>query len=122
ERFGLVAAGAVGGGGRSPVGASCAGLPRDLSAGAVLLLADGIVQLKVEAIEGAHIRTTVMSDCVLSDRKGLNRLGGGLSLGALTDEDRRGTEYAAGLGGDSNAVSFCRSSAVVEGARALASS
>src|SRR5690606_1522744 len=81
ERFDLVADGSVELGDQFQVGVSYAGLPRDLSAGDVLLLDDSIVQLKVEAIDGARIRTTVMSDCVLSDRKGLNRLGGGLSLG-----------------------------------------
>jgi len=76
----------------------------------------------VEAIEGAHIRTTVMSDCVLSDRKGLNRLGGGLSLGALTDEDREWIGFAAELGVDFIAVSFCRNAEDMEEARAIARS
>ena len=122
ERFDLVADGSVELGDRSQVGVSYAGLPRDLSAGDVLLLDDGIVQLKVEAIEGAHIRTTVMSDCVLSDRKGLNKLGGGLSLGALTDRDRELIGVAAQIGVDFIAVSFCRNAEDMEEARAIARS
>ena len=59
-----------------------------MHAGDVLLLDDGVMQLQVDRVEGERIITTVLNDGVLSDRKGLNRLGGGLSLGALTDRDR----------------------------------
>ena len=120
QRLDLVADGSVELGDESQVGVSYAGLPRDLAAGDVLLLDDGIVQLKVEAIEGARITTSVLNDCPLSDRKGLNRLGGGLSLGALTDEDRAWIGFAAELDVDFIAVSFCRSAADMEEARALA--
>src|SRR5690606_6577090 len=120
DAFDLVADGSVELGDDAQVGVSYAGLPDDLAEGDVLLLDDGIVQLKVEAIEGARIRTRVMSDSVLSDRKGLNRLGGGLSLGALTDDDRAWIGFAAELDVDFIAVSFCRSAADMEEARSLA--
>ena len=63
--------------------------------GDTLLLDDGLLQLRVESIEGERIATTVLNDGALSDRKGLNRLGGGLSLGALTERDRELIDVAA---------------------------
>lgn len=102
------------------VGCSYLGLPQDVSPGDTLLLDDGLVTLRVEKVEGTQIHTTLLTDGVLSDRKGLNRLGGGLSLGALTDKDRADIQLAASLGVDFLAVSFCRSGADLEEARQLA--
>ncbi|NLB13611.1 MAG: pyruvate kinase [Gammaproteobacteria bacterium] len=102
------------------VGVSYLGLVDDVAAGDVLLLDDGMVSLRVEAVEGDTIRTTVLNDGFLSDRKGLNRLGGGLSLDALSDKDREDIRLAAELGVDFLAVSFCRSAADIELARLLA--
>ncbi|HIY70248.1 MAG TPA: pyruvate kinase [Candidatus Luteimonas excrementigallinarum] len=120
QRFDLVADGSVESGDASQVGVSYAQLPQDLGVDDVLLLDDGIVQLRVEAIDGARIITRVLNDSPLSDRKGLNRLGGGLSLGALTAEDREWIGFAAELGVDFIAVSFCRSAADMQEARSLA--
>ncbi len=102
------------------VGVSYLGLVNDVHAGDTLLLDDGLVAMEVTAVEGAHIHCRLLTDGVLSNRKGLNRLGGGLSLGALTDQDREHIRIAAGLGVDFIAVSFCRSAADIEEARALA--
>ena len=104
----------------SGVGVSYLGLIDDVAAGDVLLLDDGMVSLRVETVEGDTIRTTVLNDGFLSDRKGLNRLGGGLSLDALSDKDREDIRLAAELGVDFLAVSFCRSAADIEQARRLA--
>ena len=93
-----------------------------MRAGDTLLLDDGLMQLRVERIEGERIVTTVLNDGALSDRKGLNRLGGGLSLGALTDRDRELIAVAAQLGADFIAVSFCRNAADMDEARAIARS
>ncbi len=120
ERFDLVASDDAGPGTVHEVGVSYLGLPDDLNAGDVLLLDDGLMQLRVESIEGPRIVTTVLNDGALSDRKGLNRLGGGLSLGALTDHDRGLISVAAELDVDFIAVSFCRNAADMEEARALA--
>ena len=79
-----------------------------------------MMQLRVDAVEGERIRTTVLNDGALSDRKGLNRLGGGLSLGALTDRDRELIRVAAEIEADFIAVSFCRNAADMEEARAIA--
>ncbi|MCE3004026.1 MAG: pyruvate kinase [Xanthomonadaceae bacterium] len=102
------------------VGCSYLGLPRDVRAGDTLLLDDGLIALRVDEVAGPEVRTTVLAGGRLSDRKGLNRLGGGLSLGALTDKDRADIVTAAELGVDFIAISFCRSAADVRETRALA--
>ncbi|KFN49343.1 pyruvate kinase [Arenimonas composti] len=107
-------------GDRNRVGVSYLGLVGDVAPGDVLLLDDGLMAVKVVAVAGDQIHTEVLTDGFLSNRKGLNRLGGGLSLGALTDQDREHIRIAAELGVDFIAVSFCRSAADIEEARALA--
>lgn len=87
-RFDLLADSNAPLGDATQVGVSYLGLPQDVAAGDVLLLDDGLMQLQVVQVQGARIVTTVLNDGVLSDRKGLNKQGGGLSLGALTDRDR----------------------------------
>jgi pyruvate kinase len=120
QRFDLLAAADAPLGDASGVGVSYLGLPNDVRAGDMLLLDDGLVQLRVEAIEGARIVCRVQNDGVLSDRKGLNKLGGGLSLGALTERDRELIPIVAGMGADFIAVSFCRTAEDIEEARRLA--
>jgi len=122
DRFDLVASPDAPPGTQHEVGVSYLGLPGDLSPGDTLMLDDGMVQLKVERIEGERVICTVLNDSVLSDRKGLNKFGGGLSLGALTDRDRELVKVAAEIGVDFIAVSFCRNAADMEEARALARS
>jgi pyruvate kinase len=101
------------------VGLSYLGLPRDVEEGDTLLLDDGLIALRVDEVDGVEVRTTVLTDGVLSDRKGLNRLGGGLSLGALTDKDREDIVHAANFGVDFVAVSFCRNAEDMHEARRL---
>ncbi len=120
EPFALYARADAPPGDASGVGVSYLGLVNDVVPGDVLLLDDGLVSLKVEAIDGDTIHTIVLNDGFLSDRKGLNRLGGGLSLDALSDKDREDIRLAAELGVDFLAVSFCRSGADIEEARRLA--
>ena len=102
------------------VGVSYLGLINDVAVEDTLLLDDGLIALRVDAIDGTTIRTTVLTDGPLSDRKGLNRLGGGLSLGALTDKDRADIVSAARIQADYIAVSFCRSAEDMHEARRLA--
>jgi pyruvate kinase len=122
QRFDLIARSDAPPGNAHEVGISYLGLPEDVHAGDTLLLDDGMMQLQVERIEGERIVTSVLNDGALSDRKGLNRLGGGLSLGALTARDRELIAIAAELGADFIAVSFCRNAADMEEARAIAHS
>ncbi len=101
------------------VGVAYAGLPEDVNAGDILLLADGLIRLKVERIEDQRIHTTVELGGALSDRKGINRLGGGLSVRALTDKDRADIKLAAELEADYVAVSFPRDGADIDEGREL---
>lgn len=120
ERFDLVASDDAPPGTETQVGVSYLGLPGDVIPGDVLLLDDGMMQLRVERVEGERIVTTVLNDGALSDRKGLNKQGGGLSLGALTDHDRKLIGIAAQIGVDFIAVSFCRNAEDMDEARRIA--
>ncbi len=95
-------------------------LPDDVFNGDILLLDDGRIQLKVESIEGRKIHTTVTVAGKLSNNKGINRLGGGLSAEALTEKDKQDIVTAAKMGVDYLAVSFPRSGADLDYARSLA--
>ena len=81
-------------------------LPRDVSPGAVLLLDDGLIRLHVEAVDGPRIRTKVVMGGTLSNNKGINRMGGGLTAPALTAKDMDDVKTAAMLEADYLAVSF----------------
>ncbi|WP_242101348.1 pyruvate kinase [Lysobacter sp. M2-1] len=122
ERFDLVASADAPPGDEHQVGVSYLGLPNDLKPGDVLLLDDGVVQLQVESIEGERIATRVLNDSALSNRKGLNKQGGGLSLGALTEHDETLIGVAAQIGVDFIAVSFCRNAQDMHDARRIARS
>ena len=94
-------------------------LHRDVEAGDVLLLNDGQITLQVESIDGTRIHTSVVIGGVLSDHKGINRQGGGLSAPAITEKDREDIRFAAETGMDFIAVSFVRCAADVEETRSL---
>ncbi|KFN43578.1 pyruvate kinase [Arenimonas oryziterrae] len=120
QAFTLVCSADAPDGDTTQVGVSYLGLVADVRVGDTLLLDDGLMAVKVDAIDGERIHTTVLTDGFLSNRKGLNRLGGGLSLGALTDQDKAHIVIAAQLGVDFLAVSFCRSAEDMHEARRLA--
>ena len=101
------------------VGIAYKRLPSDVSVGDVLLLNDGQISLKVIGIEGPRIKTRVAVGGELGNNKGINRQGGGLSAGALTDKDREDIKTAARLKLDFLAVSFPRDAADMEEARGL---
>ena len=120
DRFDLLASDDAPPGDATQVGVSYLGLPGDVAPGDVLLLDDGLLQLQVESVDGARIACTVLNDGVLSNRKGLNKQGGGLSLGALTEHDEALIKVAAQLEADFIAVSFCRNAADMDRAREVA--
>jgi len=104
--------------------ATCVGLTypelvNDVSAGDVLLLDDGRIVLKIKQIQGSRIDCFVVVGGTLSDSKGINRQGGGLSANALSEKDVVDICFAAEMGADYLAVSFVREAADVEEARAL---
>jgi pyruvate kinase len=95
-------------------------LAADSSPGNVLLLDDGRVVLEVTEVKGMEVHTKVIVGGPLSNNKGINRQGGGLSAAALTDKDKEDIKTAAALKADYLAVSFPRSAADLEEARSLA--
>jgi pyruvate kinase len=117
--FTLDAALAADAGTEQSVGIAYKKLPQDVFAGDVLLLNDGQISLQVLAIDGARIRTRILVGGELGNNKGINRQGGGLSAGALTDKDRDDIRTAALLKVDYLGVSFPRDASDMDEARAL---
>jgi len=101
------------------VGLTYKALPRDVARGATLLLDDGRIVLWVDEVSGAEIICRVVVGGDLSDNKGVNRQGGGLSAHALTDKDREDIKWAALIQADYVAISFPRNAKDIEEARAL---
>ena len=95
-------------------------LPKDLKPGDVLLLNDGLIVLTVDRISGSEILTTVKVGGELSNNKGINKQGGGLSAPALTAKDMEDIKTAMRLGADFVAVSFPKSATDMAMARQLA--
>lgn len=106
-------------GNEKSVGIDYKELPQDVKPNDVLLLDDGRVVLIVKSIEGARIVCNVQVGGELSNNKGINRQGGGLSAGALTDKDRQDLNTAVELKVDYIAISFVRSSADIAETKAL---
>jgi pyruvate kinase len=101
------------------VGVTYKRLTADIKTGDTLLLDDGNIVLRVEYVFPTEIQCRVMTGGVLSNGKGLNRLGGGLSAEALTKKDREDIREAARQNADYVAVSFIRSAEDVNQAREL---
>jgi pyruvate kinase len=94
-------------------------LPRDVHPGAVLLLDDGKIVLDVTDVRGDEVHTVVRHGGVLSNNKGINRQGGGLTAPALTSKDMEDIKTAAKIQADYLAVSFPKSGADMYMAREL---
>jgi pyruvate kinase len=101
------------------VGVAYKALPTDVRSGDTLLLNDGLIVLEVTGVVGTRIDTRVVVGGELSNRKGVNRKGGGISAPALTDKDRTDIRFAAQHGCDYLALSFVRDAADVNEARQL---
>ncbi|MGL9759714.1 MAG: pyruvate kinase [Symbiopectobacterium sp.] len=93
---------------KEKVGIDYKGLPADVAPGDILLLDDGRVQLKVLRVDGMKVFTEVTVGGLLSNNKGINKLGGGLSAEALTEKDKADIITAVKIGVDYLAVSFPR--------------
>jgi pyruvate kinase len=107
-------------GNNARVGLDYKELPRDLRAADVLLLNDGLIVLVVDKIVGSAIHTTVRIGGELSNNKGINRLGGGLSAPALSAKDMEDIKTAMSFQADYLAVSFPKSATDMIMARQLA--
>ncbi len=94
-------------------------LPRDVRAGDVLLLNDGLIVLTVNAVRGEAVHTTVTVGGELSNNKGINKQGGGLTAPALTAKDMEDIKTAMSFQADYVAVSFPKNATDMEMARQL---
>ena len=101
------------------VGITYKELPEDVGRGDTLLLDDGMLVLWVEEVAGSEVHCRVKVGGRLSDCKGINRLGGGLSANSITPKDREDIKVAASMGADYVAISFPRSAEDIEEARTL---
>ena len=112
-------------GGRSEVGDNDAvgldykALPRDVKPGDTLLLNDGLLVLVVDDVRGEQVHTTVKIGGVLSNNKGINKQGGGLTAPALTAKDMEDIRTAMDFRADYVAVSFPKNATDMEMARQL---
>ena len=104
-------------GDQNRVGLDYKELVKDVARGATLLLDDGRIEMWVEDVEGTEVHCKVVQGGVLSNNKGINRKGGGLSASALTEKDIEDIKTAATIKADYLAVSFPRSAADIQQAR-----
>jgi pyruvate kinase len=95
-------------GNQERVGLDYKDLPKDVSKGSVLLLNDGMLEFDVVEVRGQEVVCKVVRGGVLSNNKGINRKGGGLTAPALTDKDKEDIKTAALIKADYLAVSFPR--------------
>ena len=94
-------------------------LPRDVKAGDTLLLNDGLIVMTVDRVVGDAVHTTVKLGGELSNNKGINKQGGGLTAPALTAKDMEDIKTAMSLMADYVAVSFPKNATDMELARQL---
>jgi len=106
-------------GDETQVGITYKNLPQDVQVGDQLLLDDGRLVFAVDAIEGGKIYCTVKVGVALSNNKGINKLGGGLSAEALTEKDKVDLLTAVHIDADYIAVSFPRNAQDMRYARKL---
>ncbi|MCE2595732.1 pyruvate kinase [Motilimonas cestriensis] len=107
-------------GNQEKVGLDYKQLPKDVVPGDILLLDDGRVQLQVVSVDGNCVNTKVTIGGALSNNKGINKKGGGLSAAALTEKDKEDIKTAAMINVDYLAVSFPRNGEDMRYARQLA--
>jgi pyruvate kinase len=106
-------------GNQERVGLDYKELPNDVESGTILLLNDGMLEFHVTDVKGAEVHCVVERGGVLSNNKGINRKGGGLTAPALTDKDKEDIKTAALIKADFLAVSFPRSADDMNLAREL---
>lgn len=106
-------------GNQERVGIAYKTLPSEVNQGDELWLDDGRIVLSVNSTAGAEVHTTVVNGGYLSNRKGINRRGGGLSAEALTEKDKQDIKTAAEMNVDYLAVSFPRNADDMNYAREL---
>ena len=88
-------------------------LGRELTAGARILLSDGLIELRVRGVRGKDVLCDVINGGMLGEHKGINLPGIALSIPALTEKDRKDLEFGLRHGVDAVALSFVRTAADV---------
>src|SRR5271156_5416042 len=88
-------------------------LARELTAGARILLSDGLIELRVRGVRGDDVLCDVLNGGMLGEHKGINLPGIALSIPALTKKDRKDLEFGLAQGVDAVAISFVRTAADV---------
>lgn len=101
------------------VGCTYRFLHEDLKRGDTLVLDDGRIVLWIKEIDGTKINCVVRMGGILSDNKGINVKGGGLSAAALTEKDKKDIKTAAKIKADYVAISFVKSKQDVIQAKSL---
>lgn len=119
DKFALDSSLARDAGNQKEVGIDYKELPEDVVPGDSLLLDDGRIVLTVDSVDGPRINTTVAVAGKLSNNKGINRQGGGLTAPALTEKDKDDIKTAVEIGIDYLAVSFPRNAEDMNYARQL---
>ncbi|MDJ0777832.1 MAG: pyruvate kinase [Gammaproteobacteria bacterium] len=119
DPFVLDTARADGDGDRDGVGVTYQKLPDDVGPGNLLVLDDGRLIFEVESVEGSQVHCRVQVGGTLSDNKGINLKGGGLTAEVLTPKDREDIKTSALIDADFVAVSFPRNAEDIETARRL---
>jgi pyruvate kinase len=94
-------------------------LPKDVKAGDLLLLDDGLIELEVKSVKATRVECKVIVGGPLSGKKGLNRKGGGLTADALTENDERDIVFAVQQNADYIAPSFVKTADDVRRVREL---
>ena len=93
-------------------------LARDVHAGDTVLMDDGLLRLRIEAIKGERVEARVEVGGTLKDRKGINLPGVAVSAPSLTEKDLTDLDFGSSLGVDFLCLSFVRSAEDIELARA----
>ncbi|MFZ9643282.1 MAG: pyruvate kinase [Candidatus Methylopumilus sp.] len=106
-------------GDKQRVGLDYKNLPHEVSAGTLLLLDDGRISLHVNEVLNDEIYCSVVTGGVLSNNKGINRQGGGLSAPSITQKDEEDIKTAVSICADFIAISFPKSAADIHHAKDL---
>jgi pyruvate kinase len=106
-------------GDQDQVGLDYKELPNEVEEGTILLLDDGRITLQVDRVSSSKVYCLVLAGGELSNNKGINKQGGGLSAEALTEKDKEDIKTAVALEADYVAISFPREAADIKLARKL---
>jgi pyruvate kinase len=106
-------------GGPGHIFTTFAGLAKAVRPGDRLLLADGLIELRVEAVSGADIETVVVEGGTLGEHKGINAPGVALPASAITSKDVEDLKFGQSVGIDMVGISFVRNAADLRQAREL---